>query len=527
VVTLAAALALATAEAKPHTAPVSRREKANDAECNAWNAGDAAGGVRCRWVRDGVPMTAYSPSSVAESASSTIDPDAQARPASDGELSAGFQSDLTIDQDAVDGLLTAEEPAGGRPHESVDSAQLYAKYRRLAAEQAALRRLATLVARGIEPMEVFGAVADEMRRCVPADTAGLWRFESDREITIVAAAAEPEALARWPVGTRTPMEGNTLATLVHRSGRPARIDSYDNVAGAIAARVRAVGVRAAVGVPIIVDGRVWGLAAVGSLQPGPMPADTEVHISRFAELIATALVAGYRDEQKRQLLAEASQRSDLVDALLEGRAFDDWSLWQVAGKLRLPINGPFVVIAAHIPSAGDEPLPEIESKPRSLDIFSAWRRLPDLQVGIMHVASDQQLDRVVALMSRMTIVRVGVSAAFTDLRDTPRALHVARVMLRGRTDSTSSVAVFDGSILATAAMSAPEVMVQTVAAALDGFGDLPDKEREMLFETFQVWQDNDASVGGAAEVLICHPNTVRHRLRRIEKHTGRSPFAAT
>ena len=62
---------------------------------------------------------------------------------------------------------------------------------------------------------------------------------------------------------------------------PARIDSYDNVAGPIAARVRAVGVRAAVGVPIIVDGRVWGLAAVGSVQPGPMPADTEARISRL------------------------------------------------------------------------------------------------------------------------------------------------------------------------------------------------------------------------------------------------------
>jgi PucR C-terminal helix-turn-helix domain len=66
------------------------------------------------------------------------------------------------------------------------------------------------------------------------------------------------------------------------------------------------------------------------------------------------------------------------------------------------------------------------------------------------------------------------------------------------------------------------VMVQTVAVALDGFGDLPDEEREMLFGTFRVWPDNDTSVRGAAEVLICHPNTVRHRLRRIEEHTGRS-----
>jgi len=229
-----------------------------------------------------------------------------------------------------------------------------------------------------------------------------------------------------------------------------------------------------------------------------MPADTEGHMSHCAELIATALVAGHRDEQKRQLLAEASQRLSLVDALLEGQAFDDWSLWQVAGHLRLPINGPFVIIAAQIPTAGDEPLPRIESKLRSLDIFSAWRRLPDLQVGIVHVESDHKLDRVVALLSRMTPARVGVSAAFKDLRDTPRALHVARVILRGPTDSTSSVAVFDGSILATAAVSAPEAMVQTVGAALDGFGDLPDEDREMLFETFRVWRDNEASACGAA-----------------------------
>jgi sugar diacid utilization regulator len=466
-------------------------------------------------------MTANPPRSGADSASSTNDPDAQARRANDGDLSARFQSDLTIDQDAADGLLTAEKFAA-ECDENRDDGKLYAKYRRLAAEQAAVRRLATLVARGVEPLEVFGAVAEEMRRCVPADTAGLWRFQMDGEIIIVAAAADPAALTRWPVGTRTPVEGTTIATVVQRTGRPARMDSYDNVAGSIAVRARVVGVRAAVGVPIIVDGRVWGLAAVGSLRPGPMPADTEVRISRFAELISTAFVAGYRDEQKRQLLAEVSQRANLIDSLLEGRAFDEWSLRDVADRLRLPVNGPFVVVAAHVPTVGDEPLREIESKLRSLDIFSAWQLLPDVQVGIIHVKSDQKLDRVVALMSRTTTARVGVSAVFGDLRDTPRALHVARMMLRGPTDSTSSVAVFDGSILATAAVSAPEAMIRTVGAALDGFGDLPGAEREMLFETFRVWQDTEGSVGSAAAVLSCHPNTVRHRLRRIEKRTGRS-----
>jgi sugar diacid utilization regulator len=443
-------------------------------------------------------MTANSHRSIAESASSTID-----------------------HEDAVDGLLTVEELAA-EFDENLDDGKLYAEYRRLAAEQATWRRVARLLARGVGPLDVFGEVAEEMRRCVPAVTAGLWRFDTDGEITIVAAAADPAALAEWPVGTRTPAEGSTLATLVQRSGQPARIDNFANVAGPIAARVRSVGVRAAVGVPVIVDGRVWGLAAVGSERPGPMPADTEAHISRFAELIAAAVVAENRDEQNRQLIAEASRRSNLIDSLLEGRAFDEWSLRDVASDLRLPINGPFVVIAAQAPTVGDEPLPEIGSKLRSLDIFSAWRQLPDLQVGIVHVKSDRKLDTVVALIARMTTARVGVSATFGDLRDTPQALHVARMMSRGPTDSTSSVAVFDGSLLATAAVSAPQVMVQTVGAALDGFGDLPDEEREMLFETFRAWQDTDASVGGAAEVLFCHPNTVRHRLRRIEKRTGRS-----
>jgi PucR C-terminal helix-turn-helix domain/GAF domain/GGDEF-like domain len=423
----------------------------------------------------------------------------------------------------MDELLTAGELPAAALAMSVDNAQLYAEYRRLAAEQAALRRLATLVARGVEPSEVFDAVTKEMCRCVPAEGAGLWRYEASGEITMVAAAYHPAAAPlKWPVGTRTPIAGNTLASMVQRTGGPARMDSYENVAGVLATRVRAVGIRAAVGVPVIVDGRVWGLAGVGSARPGPMPADTEARISGFAELAASAVVAGYRDEQKRQMLGETSQRPHLIDSLLEGRVLDDWSVCEVASHLRLPSNGSYVVIAAEVRIMGSEPLPDIESKLRSLDVYSAWRLLPDLQVGIAHVTSEQQLDKVVALLSRTAVDRVGVSARFNDLRDTPHALHFAKVTMRGRTDRSSPVAVFDGSILATAAVSAPEMMVKSVGAALDAFSDLPDEERELLFETFRVWQENDASISAAAERLFCHPNTVRHRLRRIEKRACRS-----
>jgi hypothetical protein len=240
------------------------------------------------------------------------------------------------------------------------------------------------------------------------------------------------------------------------------------------------------------------------------------------DLFATAKFTGYRDQQRRQALEEMAQHSLMIDSLLHGHNHDAWTLWEIANYLRLPTEGPFVVIAADVGDVGYEALPEIESKLRSLDVFSAWRLLPDLHVGIAHIASEHHLDRVVALLTRMATHRVGVSARFDDLRDTPLGLHFAKVSLRGQATAAAKVAVFDGSMLTTAAVSAPAVMVKSAAAALDGFNDLPDEEREILFETFRVWLDNDASVRASAEVLFVHPNTVRKRLHRIERRTGRT-----
>src|ERR1700744_536009 len=93
--------------------------------------------------------------------------------------------------EAIDELPVAEQLPDAELSESVDDVTLYAEYRRLTADQAALRRLAKLVARGAEPAEVFEAVVNEMRRCASADTAGLWRYESNNEMTKLAAAEHP------------------------------------------------------------------------------------------------------------------------------------------------------------------------------------------------------------------------------------------------------------------------------------------------------------------------------------------------
>ena len=186
-------------------------------------------------------------------------------------------------------------------------------------------------------------------------------------------------------------------------------------------------------------------------------------VSAAQDIYTDAMAAAYRNEQARRMFNDESERSVLIDSVLRGRLFEQWSVWEAADYLRLPADGPYVVVAAEVAAIGTEALPEVESKLRSMDVYSAWRMLPDLQVGIVHVKTDSHLDSVLSLVSRMATTRIGVSSRFNDLRETAQALRYARITLRGRPDEGQRVTQFDGSILATAAVSAPEVMVKLVA----------------------------------------------------------------
>ena len=158
---------------------------------------------------------------------------------------------------------------------------------RLSDEQAALRRVATLVARGRPSDEVFAAVAEEMARCVRVMHATVSRY--DAEAIVPVAIYHGDRLRKLPEDLRLPLDGDNVAARVFRCGRAARMDSHDDAAGLHAARIRELGIRSAVGVPIIVDGRVWGAAIVGSSAPEPLPPDTETRIGDFADLVATAI----------------------------------------------------------------------------------------------------------------------------------------------------------------------------------------------------------------------------------------------
>ena len=155
----------------------------------------------------------------------------------------------------------------------------------LVEEQAALRRVATLVARESSPDAVFAAVAEEMGRLLGAKSTTLWRSEGDGTATLAARSGGLHD--RAPVGGRFPVEGNNVASQVLRTGRSARMDDYAGASGAIGRAFRSFGVRAAVGVPIVVDGRLWG--AMGAAATERLPPDAEARIGEFTALIATAI----------------------------------------------------------------------------------------------------------------------------------------------------------------------------------------------------------------------------------------------
>jgi len=164
------------------------------------------------------------------------------------------------------------------------------RLRLLATQQAALRRVATLVARGVDPSDVFSAVAEEMARCLNVGSAAVLVYESGSAAMVVASYAEPDEPS-IPAGERVTLEGDNVSAMVLRSGRPARMDTFQGAAGSLAARLRALGMVSRVGAPIVVDERLWGVAIVGSSRPEPLPPDTEERIAEFAELVATAIAA--------------------------------------------------------------------------------------------------------------------------------------------------------------------------------------------------------------------------------------------
>jgi len=186
-----------------------------------------------------------------------------------------------------------------------------AEREQLAEEQAALRRVATLVAEGASPDTVLDAVAAEMERLLVADAVAVGRYESDEEVTVVAHRSAAPQLA--PVGTRMNYEGHNISAIVRRTGKPVRLETLSEAGGGFVDVFRSLGSRVLVGTPIVVEGRLWGTIVASWNSDEPRPADTEERMARFAGLLETAIANA---DARNQL---TNSRARLVTAGDEAR----------------------------------------------------------------------------------------------------------------------------------------------------------------------------------------------------------------
>ena len=196
---------------------------------------------------------------------------------------------------------------------AIANAEARVELRAYADEQAALRRVATLVAGGAPPKDVFAAVAAEAGLLLGADFTGMSRYDVDGTATPVGAWTRTGAPADVAGSAPPKLGGRNVATLVFVTGKPARIDDYHDTSGTFAAASSGWGFRSAVGVPITVEGRLWGVMAVGSTCKDALPGDTEARLAGFTELVGTAIA------NAEAQAALAASRARIVAAADEAR----------------------------------------------------------------------------------------------------------------------------------------------------------------------------------------------------------------
>jgi PAS domain S-box-containing protein len=208
---------------------------------------------------------------------------------------------------------------------------------RLADEQAALRRVAVLVAQQPSPSEVFRAVTEAVELLLDADLAVLHVFPGDGTTMIASWSGGGPTL---PIGTRFPLDGDSLAARIFETAAPARIDSYAEAEGDIADRARSLGVRSTVGAPILVEGKLWGALMAATRGVEPWAENGETRIAAFTELVATAIANAESREALAELVEEQAALRRVATLVAQGASPQDLfdAVAEEVGRLLLAAN---------------------------------------------------------------------------------------------------------------------------------------------------------------------------------------------
>jgi signal transduction histidine kinase len=227
--------------------------------------------------------------------------------------------------------MTAERTRATRALAATEATQ-----RALADEQAALRRVATIVAGEAPPSRVFEHVTEEVGRLLGLPAASVMQYDGARTATIVGTWSE-DGKPAFPVGASLDLDGDTVVAKVLRSGTAQRVDRYEETSGTLAEAARNVGYRGAVAAPVSVGGRLWGVLVAATTSDEPLPEGLERRLYDFAELVAQALANADAYEKLAASRAQLVEVGDAERMRLERNLHDGAQQRLVAVALELNI----------------------------------------------------------------------------------------------------------------------------------------------------------------------------------------------
>lgn len=244
-------------------------------------------------------------------------------------------------------------------------------------------------------------------------------------------------------------------------------------------------------------------------------------IWHLADEHVQALTEGYRAAIVEPRAVHRRCRPSLVDAVFTGEPRPEADPWEAAKFLGLPPDASLAAVAAETRGVARERLADFEPRLAARGIVSVWRLTPALLEGVVSMPAERR-DTALAVLRDVVCTRTGVSPLYLVLTDTPRALHLARMALAGLPPGRPGVRMFSSSPLAALIACELDEGRRLAEQVLGSVLALPAADRATLLGSLHVFLDQAGSVDRSAEVLRCHPNTVRNRLRRLRELTGRA-----
>jgi PAS domain S-box-containing protein len=272
---------------------------------------------------------------------------------------------------------------------------------RLAQEQRALRRVATLVASEASPERVFTAVSEECARVLEVNASAVFRFEGDDTATIVGRHSREGRSDAFTLGMRLPAGEETGIGQVLRTGAPARVHDYTHESGEIADNMRLMSYLSSVSAPITVAGIIWG--AVGIASAEPLPVDTEARLGAFCELVSLAVASA----QAREDLS--ASRARLVKAGDEQRRKLERNLHDGAQQRLVSLALTIRLARRQLESDSQATATSLERAAKELDL--ALEELRELARGLHPAAlTEQGLGPALAGVAQRLPIEVDVEA---------------------------------------------------------------------------------------------------------------------